>query len=143
MAYFWGNMTYYSSCKLASNNCSPCNNTTCKCGACGTCRADEGGIAYPYVTGFPGDYQSACGHCTGCAMPKEPCGTYIGLYNTCNNSGLLYAPIVDHGPGAACTLEKIQCASTLEFRLLDLTPVTYGDLDGSFGYGRLAGYLVT
>jgi len=151
---FYGNATMFSSCKSANDSCT-CNNNTCKCGACGTCRWDDGGVAYPAVNGFPGDYQRpysvsnpngrcnssvpyCCNTSTGPGyLPYESCGTYLSLTNYCKGGGVL-TPIVDHGPGAACTRDHLECEPlVIGYRLLDLTPVTYSDVGGNATYGRV------
>jgi len=43
-------------------------------------------------------------------LPELACGYYLPMYNICTNMDLL-SPIVDHGPGAACTLDYIPCQS--------------------------------
>ncbi len=131
MALWVGTATYFNNCPAASGGGHGA-------GACGTCFRDEGGIAYPNVTGHPPDYSSSCTSYYGGITP-EPCGQYLNLVNYCVYGEDVAAPIVDHGPGAACTLDTISYACTganYAYRLLDLTPLTYSDIGGDLQAGH-------
>ena len=105
-------------------------------GACGTCYSNNGGVAYPHVTGFPTDYSYACAPeppPNNGGLPALACGYYLPI-SSCTVSSLL-TPIVDHGPGAACTIDQIpspNCDGQANYcyRILDLTPITFSDLGG-------------
>ena len=110
-------------------------------GACSTCDSSQVGCAYPYVTGFPGNYAAAC-HCN---VLQLPCGTVLHLANYCTVSDgtRLDVPIVDHGPNArliCSNLEYPPCAQGPGFvyvgtRLIDLTRAAFVQLGGNLADG--------
>lgn len=96
-------------------------------------------MAYPNVAGHvPPEYAASC---DGGLLPLMACGDYLGIYNICDYTGeLIYVPIVDHGPGAACNLDLMPCSAyqpTYVSRILDLTPISYADLGGNVPAGHL------
>ena len=131
MANYAGTATFFNNCDASHR------------GACGTCYSDQGGVAYPHLVGFPGDYSAGC--VAGGGMVALHCGDYITLGNFCSGQvPYLFAPIVDHGPGAACTLDTL-CGipTSFGYRLLDLTPVTYANIGGDPLAGHVAVNIAT
>lgn len=122
ITYRYGSASWYTTCNLSTSG--PPN------GACATCYRDLGGIAYPSLQGFPGNYASSCTY-----MPPVSCGTYLGLTNLCTPYGVA-SEVVDHGPGAACTLDPDECLPNVwDYRLIDLTPYTFQNAGGSLWRG--------
>ncbi len=109
-------------------------------GACGTCFATLGGVAYPHLNGFPGDYSYYCAPeppPNNGGLPAMNCGDYLPIWSTCYSRNI-QSEIVDHGPGAACTLDQVTCPFTYRaYRLLDLTPVTFSNLGGDPNAGLM------
>ena len=119
--YWYGTASFFNNCPSSSPGG----------GACGLCQSNLGGVAYPSLNGFPGDYAASCTDQFG-GLPALSCGDYLPIWNQCSNYGPLLVEIADHGPGAACTLDNIPCGNPIgsAYRLLDLTPVSFADLGG-------------
>jgi hypothetical protein len=72
-------------------------------GACATCNSKSANqVAYPNLNNHPPNYASACG-----PIPVHSCGDtiYVANYCDCNNPKGANLIVVDHGPGAACTVD--------------------------------------
>ncbi len=130
---WYGTATFFDSCPQSGKGG----------GACGICFSNEAGIAYPYVTGHLPDCAKSCTVPHGFELPELACGAYVSIQNLCSTGGYIEFPIVDHGPGAACTLDMLPCDWNSDknpqagYRLLDLTPVTFQDLGGKVGAGYI------
>jgi hypothetical protein len=118
MANWYGTLSHFDSCPTSGSGA----------GACGTCFSNQGGLAYPNLSGHvPPNYAYSCTHQFSGGLPLKSCGSYLNITPDCGSATL--APIVDHGPGAACHLDPLLCHSTrvgYGYRLLDATPTTFG-----------------
>ena len=107
-----------------------CNENGIGKGACGTCSWNQLGMAYPYLFGHPPNYARCSWFST---IPEMSCGDVVPVFSRCpGGPGWVNIPIVDHGPGRACTCDlpvcycepycnEENCADLSIYRLIDLT----------------------
>lgn len=98
-------------------------------GACGDCCADDPGVAWPYIGSI--NYASCF------AINQLSCGSSIDITNLCSGTSMNVA-IVDHGPGAACTVVNSGACSAAPGsyeRLIDLTVYAFDALGGDLHVG--------
>jgi hypothetical protein len=114
--------------------CSPkrCCPVPTSHGACGTCRTDHHGIAWPYLT-------SGCtAPCSSCcvSLDRLACGHYVTVTNMCNlQKGSWAVPINDCGPNIHC-VAATRCKGYQVVKW-DLTACTFTALGGSLSAGLI------
>jgi hypothetical protein len=112
--------------------CSPqrCCPVPSSHGACGTCRTDQHGIAWPYLT------TGCTAPCSSCCVPLDRlgCGHYVTVTNMCNlQKGSWAVPINDCGPNIHC-VAATRCKGYQVVKW-DLTACTFTALGGSLSAG--------
>lgn len=111
-------------------NCAPGS------GACQTCNSQVSGIAWPYVTSSPRNYAPCFA-----GLPQLPCAKIVSIQKLCLGAGCDFA-IVDHGPGAACRLDRPPCDPVNTYnRLVDVTPAALREIGGDLIDGTMPVYV--
>ncbi|HXM42300.1 MAG TPA: hypothetical protein VN924_13690 [Bryobacteraceae bacterium] len=110
-------------------------------GACGTCNSNNTNqVCYPDLNGHPPNYAASCG-----PIPVHSCGDVLYVANYCNCADPIGASltVVDHGPGAACTVDVPQCdlctcsGGNKYYRYMDLPQNTFTALGGNLTQGLI------
>lgn len=115
-------------------SCSPkrCCPPPASHGACGTCRTDRHGIAWPYLTTGCTAPCSSC--CVG--LDRLACGAPVTVTNMCNQQkGSYSVPVNDCGPNIRC-VAATRCKGYQVVKW-DLTACTFTAIGGNLAAGLI------
>lgn len=97
-------------------------------GACGTCRTDQSGVAWPHLT------TGCVASCTSCCFTPTAlaCGHIVTITNSCTNQST-NCPVNDCGPNARCVVAN-RCKGYQVVKW-DLTACSFTAIGGNLNAG--------